>query len=938
MPNRRSIELLRPYLEGEPNEKGEQGLHCLFHEDRNRSASINLDKEVWYCHVCDTGGSTEELLDIIEHGDPMTEGKNIASFVDWEPDENYGRRKSSAAALPSEGTVAGWNSKLLTDAGLLDEIMARRGLSAETLERFQIGWSSEDKAYTIPVRDSKGELVNVRFYQLDPGPERRKIWGVTGHNSPVLYPISVTDDNGDLIICEGEWDALVLLQHGFPAVTRTAAAKVWKSAWNIHFNDKCVYICHDMDEAGQSANEKVARELRKHAREIHILQLPYPVTPDHGKDISDFFLEDHYTAHDFKEILNNVGEGYVRPPEIVEKEYVDLNVLESFNTDQAGKQLRMRVTITGKRTPTFMVPKEAHYTCGQNAGAKCNICPMNEMGGEARRYVESHDPILLEMMNASHAQVRETLRKHLGAPKCELLDVETEQFRSIEELFVRPSVEVARINEGGAADYMARKIISVGKHDTLPNNTVEVVGSIFPNPKTQHNEYQAWELTKTETSIDRYEVTEKSRQLCQVFKPRPNQRPLAKLADIARDLSANVTKIYGRPEMHAMFDLVFHSITNFYFGGQLQQRGWLECLVVGDTRTGKSEAAQRLIQFYNAGELVSCESATFAGIVGGLQQVGSRGEWEITWGSIPLNDRRLVALDEISGLTQEQIAQMSSIRSSGEAQLTKIRSERTWARTRLVWLGNPRNGRMSDYTYGVQAIAPLIGNAEDIARFDLAMSVAANEVSAEEINKAHDAGELRHSEGACRELLLWAWSRKADQVVWDVGAEEEVYASALALGERYVENPPLVQAANARVKVARIAVALAARTYSSDDSGELVVVRKAHVKDAVAFIDKIYGMVGFGYRQWSEEKINDIKEAAKFYDDAKVYVENNPGLAKFLRSMGSFRRTDLEDMLNMSKETANQVINTLWTYRMIIRQGPQIKLVPLMHDMLREIK
>jgi hypothetical protein len=79
---------------------------------------------------------------------------------------------------------------------------------------------------------------------------------------------------------------------------------------------------------------------------------------------------------------------------------------------------------------------------------------------------------------------------------------------------------------------------------------------------------------------------------------------------------------------------------------------------------------------------------------------------------------------------------MSSVRSSGVAELTKIQQERTWARTRIIWMSNPRDGKMSDKTYGVQQIQPLIGNPEDIARFDLAMSVQAGDVAAEEINKS----------------------------------------------------------------------------------------------------------------------------------------------------------------------------------------------------------
>src|SRR5205823_9872562 len=105
---------------------------------------------------------------------------------------------------------------------------------------------------------------------------------------------------------------------------------------------------------------------------------------------------------------------------------------------------------------------------------------------------------------------------------------------------------------------------------------------------------------------------------------------------------------------------------------------------------------------------------------------------------------------------------------------------------------------------------PLIGNPEDIARFDLAMTVAKGDVPAEEFNRRLDTGKLHYSAEACHTMLMWCWTRGIEDVTWARGAEDEVYKTALALGERYVEDPPLVQAANVRIKVARVAVALAA--------------------------------------------------------------------------------------------------------------------------------
>jgi hypothetical protein len=93
------------------------------------------------------------------------------------------------------------------------------------------------------------------------------------------------------------------------------------------------------------------------------------------------------------------------------------------------------------------------------------------------------------------------------------------------------------------------------------------------------------------------------------------------------------------------------------------------------------------------------------------------------------------------------------------------------------------------------------------------------------------------------------------------GAEDQVYKLANEMGQRYIEDPPLVQAANARIKIARVAIAIAARTFSTDDSCEKIVVTKEHVQDAVKFMDVLYDMPTLGYGDRSRERILDVQEA-----------------------------------------------------------------------------
>lgn len=929
------MKLLEPYFAGEePSIRGEDkhrelDMYCPLHEDNKRSATLDLDKGLWYCHAGCGGGTVQQLISQKDEWVPPRRGGGHSR-------NGNGASNGQPAEQVTEGKVRGWASNLISDSDRLEELMSRRGLDEDTIESYEIGWDSSARAYTIPIRDTDGTILNVRRYQFDPPDERRKIWSVKGMGSPArLYPVDqLEEDTEEIVVCEGEWDALLTIQQGFTAITRTAAAGVWDAEWGTYFQGKRVYLIHDMDDAGQDANKKIARMLEK-VCDVRVVRLPYPVEKKHGKDLSDYWLEGH-SPRDFRRLLDEAtpaaageDEGEVEPEELP-------SIADTLDAKRVGKPVRVNATVKGRKEPGYIIPRKVHMSCTRDEGSKCKICPMNAAGGECDYTIKASDPATLKMLGKDEKAVGRTIAEKFGVPgaRCSKLEIQSVESQSVEILFGRQSLEYSTAMD----EYKTIKVTAIGNHKTPVNATYAVTGALFPNPNTQENEFLAWDVKPLKTTLDTFELTPAQAKQLRKFRPRKGQRPLKRLGYIARDLEAHVTKIYGRPEMHAAMDLIFHSVLSFNFGGQRIERGWLEGLFVGDTRTGKSETAERLVQHYQAGEVINCESATFAGIVGGLQQYGGK-EWSISWGAIPLNDRRLVVLDEISGLTYEQIAAMSDVRSRGVAQLTKIQQEATHARTRLIWVGNPRDGGMQQYTYGVQAIKPLVGNPEDIARFDLAMTAASSDVPSEDINREYeDAGEAEFPSVLCSLLVRWVWSRRPDQVVWANGAEAAVYAAAQQLGERYTDVPPLVQAASVRVKVARMAVALAARLFSTDENYENVMVRKEHVWDAVAFLDRLYSMPGFGYAELSKQRIAARQEARANKDDIRKWLMTRPGMATFLRENPSFKRQDLEEVMNLAREEANAVINTLFHARMVRKDQGKIYVEPVLHELIREVR
>jgi hypothetical protein len=847
-----------------------------------------------------------------------------------------GQPENKPQRVITEGHIGGWHSALMSNESAQQWLYERRGISLETIEQYELGFR-DDSIYTIPVRSEAGDIWNIRYYDPNPRGERRKIWSESGYgNPPRLYPIAVLNaDPEAVLIGEGEWDILLALQNGYQSVTRTAGANHWNTEWNEWFKDRTVYIVQDRDEEGEAGARKIARALRRIA-DVRIVELPYPSVKKHGKDLSDFLLE-----HEPGELQAVLDEGKKTNGTKPEAELETVTVLDTFAARRVGVPVRVITTIKGRKEPGFVVPRKTRLACTQDAGNKCQICPLNGLRGETEIEIHPEDPLVLAMIESATSNVNQVIADSFGVPggKCAKLQFEVQEHQSVEVLFGRPALDYTDGSDStpDAAAYKTIKITSVGRHDTAPNNTVAVVGALQPNPRTQSNEFQAHRLDILETSVDHFELTDQTIKLMTRFQPRANQTPIKKVAEIAKAMSEHVTRIIGRPEMHALMDLVFYSPLSFTFAGEPVARGWLEALVVGDTRTGKSLAAERLVRHYGGGEIISCEAASFAGVVGGLQQIGGK-DWAVTWGVVPINDRRLVVLDEISGLTHEEIAQMSDIRSSGQAKLIKIQQETTWARARLLWLGNPRNATMQNYTYGVDALKPLIGNAEDIARFDLAMAVSLEDVASEVINKPSSGGELRYTSEASHELLMWAWTRQQDQVTFYKEAEKRIFDKANEMGKMYIEDPPLVQAANIRIKIARVAAAIAVRTFSTDATHEKVIVKPVHVDSAVQFMNTLYGMAAFGYRDRSREILADRRSAEENKDKIKQYLLGRPLLAKHLRTAGKFRRQDLEELLSISKEEANGIINTLYEARMVRRVLGDIYVEPTLHSLLRSIR
>lgn len=931
------------YAVGDEND-GEQRMFCPICESpdssKSPSASMNADSGVWNCLKGNHGGSIAWLVRDLtnERGFNIRAEAMRGRHLDQTFRSAAVTRLNSGSPLPDPAQISKWTEALMGNKKVLGLMMETRGLDRRTIIEWELGW--DGSRYTIPVRDIGGELLNVRRYKLNAG-VTDKMLNLPGHGTAQIYRPDILASNEEIVITEGEMDCIILNQYGIPAVTHTAGAATFRPNWAGMFIGKTVWVAYDNDDAGRKGSKKVEQILTAFAERVYIMEIPIPVK---GADVTDFLHKEGHSASDFRALMQVAQEsastGSLKSAPLAEAGE-RFNLQSSMSQANQAKTMELIVSISGKQAEPYTAPKRITATCDMSKGAACEMCPIAARNGQAEIDVREDDDQILRFVDVTEQRHKQLLRDITGARCSDRVEFEVDENYHIEELLVQPSVDDRQ--DGETQQPIRRTAFSVSTHASTVNSKVRLVGKNVSDPKSGRLRWMSWVNQPVELDIDKFTLTPGLRERLETFQPVGGQSPLDKALEIANDMASNVTHIYGRDLLHVGYDLVWHSPVSFKIHDMTIPKGWLEMLVVGDTRTGKSEAATRLAKHYRSGIVQSCEGMSFPGLVGGVQQVDGR--WHMTWGVIPMNDRRLVVLDEVSGLKEKNvIEQMSSIRSSGIAQVTKIAAEETSARTRLVWIANPADGSMirDSPTAGMGAMRTVVEHAEDIARFDFVMATAKGDVDTRLINASFsEVHNPSYSSEDCEALAKWAWSLTRDDVVISDAAADAAVKAAINLGERYMSDPPLIQSENARFKVLRVAAALAARTFSVSKRGKLQVGRE-HVHDAVRFLDMIYGESAMGYATASGRYLENERRAVSKKEQARAYLrEHQDDILLTLRMVGgnNFRTRDFADFGGMDIADAKQVVHTLLKWQLVYtKTRGDIGMSPILQDVIRELE
>lgn len=306
-----------------------------FREDKNPSFTFNINHGGWK----DFTGESGDLFSFIQTME-KTDFKGSLKYLQ----ENYlrGNNKSSEPkpkiakpkkeAEPIKDSVLRQYTKNLLDNIYPEasEVVFKRGITERVIQKYRIGINRyfykkigrDVDEVIIPFKfDDSGNAIEykkIKYYKGSKAVEINLTDGTTTtekltaytSGSAQLFPIDELN-NDNLVLVEGELDALALISKGINAITGTAGAGTFTNTMAQSLTDKRVTILYDNDKAGILGTTKVIGKLCELTDELYELRWKYfeDITdggfkvPD-GYDVSEYFADGKELKH-LKTALSN---------------------------------------------------------------------------------------------------------------------------------------------------------------------------------------------------------------------------------------------------------------------------------------------------------------------------------------------------------------------------------------------------------------------------------------------------------------------------------------------------------------------------------------------------------------------------------------------------------------------------------------------------------
>lgn len=872
---------------------GETAVNCPFdhyttsglaYKESNPSAHVNTSLNLFHCKVC-------------------RKGYNEVNFISKILDCNVRVARKLQRCFATDETVLEWDTQTeLTEASIARAL--ELGISEEVLRELKVKTPTGSYNKLAFPAFMFGHLIDVRTY--DPG-QIPKVKSRMDCPSGVIIPFDTwVDTNRITIICAGEKDMAVARTHGFNAITITGGERAIPNALTA-FKGKKVAICYDNDEAGIQGAKDLARALYPYCEYVKVVTNFHAICNQKGEDITDFFTKYHGTREQLINLISSTEKYVLTEEELSKPKHPMVDLRTATLESRPGKVYQSNVQVVALSDQTFTVPTFISALKIQ-AGSGNDLMAAGECREWEFTEETCHDILHMidnnfkeDVINANIKDILKIMRKE------SYIKIDKEDLVSVSKCYVTDLFETSS-KDTQPMEYQAYAVDCMLESGQKYLITYRLV----PHPyKGQVLVMIITDAVKANDSVSNFTINDKTKELLKPF-----QEVKGTVSERMHTLTEKAKGLIGYDGNNTLIqtiDLAYHAPLQFNFGTHKNVRGYLDTIIVGESRVGKSSTADALRKTYELGVFTSLagNSATIPGLVGGSNKTASG--FQTRAGIIPQNHRGLIIFEEFGKSNANITRELTDIRSSNEVRITRVAGSITLpAMVRMIALTNVKsNGgiirSIASYPNGISVLSDLIDTAEDIARYDIMLVLA--DKGTKEINPFWEP-EQPFTQEQYQARVRWAWSRTADQIQISKDVGLYIMNNANNLNKIY-DSHIKIFGTEAWKKLARLSIAIAAYLVSTDDSYEHIVVTEEHVDYAVEYFISIYDNTTF--------KLKEYVDHEKLYttiDDEGVHHLQNlyllyPGLVLQLEQCSSATKNMLGAGSGLGNDDLNSALNAL---------------------------
>lgn len=861
----------------------------LEYYEENPSASVNTDDNLFYCQACGEGLSENQFIQKVL-GTTLPAAKRLQrcfntdeTLFDWIEETQL-----------TQGTHMFCNA-----LGISDAVISELHLSS-------IPNALEQKAMCFPVF-MYDHLIDIRTYVPNGKPKVR-----SRVNAPagLIIPFDLWKDNHKItLICAGEKDMAIARSQGFNAITLTGGEQA-EPIMLEPFRNRKVVIVYDNDDAGITGAKKLAKKLLEVTPHVKVCT-KFHEGMEPKEDITDYFTKYYHSKKDLIECIK-ATEIYEVPEEEKRTNYPVRTLLEASRPDNINKLCKSNVQVTAVSEAAFSCPESVMLEKLKMTGSNDTM-----LAGEVKEWAmtDYNCQALLHLVdgNFKEKDIEEHLKTLVHIPyKERCVSIKTLKRCTVFKAYVTDLFETSDTDSEQPMEYTCYAInlkLESGKKYTVTHK-------ITPHPyKGQQLVMIITDAEQANDSVTNFTIDDNTKELLKIFQY-PEYSPVS-LHEHIYQITERIKGLLGYNGNNLLIetlDLAYHTPLLFNFGTYSDVRGYLDTLIVGESRVGKSSTANCLRKLYGLGTFTSLagNSATIPGLVGGSNKLASG--YQTKAGIIPQNHKGLIIFEEFGKSNKAVITELTDIRSSNEVRITRVSGTITLpALVRMISLTNPKTSQsgqiksIASYPHGISIVTELVAAAEDIARYDIIL------ILSDRGNAKFDPAwkpAQPYPEEAYKARIRWVWSRTADQIIWDEGTEQYLRECANELNDKY-DCHIKIFGTEAWKKLARIAIAIAGYVVSTDESYETIVVKEEHIKEAKEYMVSLYDNETFKYKEYvtHERKYSQIDEDAIALLQS-VY-DKYPMLILQLEQSTEATKNGLAAATGLENVDLNKALNTL---------------------------